>query len=59
MSIAVFNINDAGIQVSVEGDLVRTSPGYAVLDGNNLLTGDSEHVRGREGLGGGDNLATI
>lgn len=40
MSIAVFNINDAGIQVSVDGDLVRTSPGYAVLDGNNLLTGE-------------------
>lgn len=40
MSIAVFNINDAGIQVSVDGDLIRTSPGYAVLDGNNLLTGE-------------------
>jgi len=40
VSIAVFNINDAGIQVSVDGDLVRTSPGYAVLDGSNLLTGE-------------------
>jgi hypothetical protein len=40
VSIAVFNINDAGIQVSVDGDLIRTSPGYAVLDGSNLLTGE-------------------
>ncbi len=40
MSIAVFNINDAGIQVSVDGDLVRTSPGYAVLDGSHLLVGE-------------------
>ena len=40
MSLAVFNINDAGIQVSVDGDLVRTSPGYAVLDGNRLMIGE-------------------
>lgn len=40
MSLAVFNINDAGIQVSVEGELMRTSPGYAVLDGSTLLTGE-------------------
>ncbi len=40
MSLAVFNINDAGIQVSVDGELLRTSPGYAVLDSGNLLTGE-------------------
>ena len=41
MSIAIFNINDAGIQVSVDGDLLRTSPGYAVLDQDRLLTGEA------------------
>ena len=41
MSIAIFNINDAGIQVSLDGDLLRTSPGYSVLDGDTLLTGEA------------------
>ncbi|MEO2181515.1 MAG: hypothetical protein ABGY43_04330, partial [bacterium] len=40
MSIAVFNINDAGIQLTVDSELVRTSPGIAVLNDNSLLTGE-------------------
>lgn len=40
MSLAVINIDDAGVQVSVDGDLVRTSPGIAVLDNDRLLTGE-------------------
>ena len=40
MSIAVFNINDAGIQLTVDSELVRTSPGIAVLNNDNLLTGE-------------------
>ena len=40
MSIAVFNINDAGIQLTVDNELVRTSPGIAVLNNNSLLTGE-------------------
>ncbi len=40
MTLAIFNINDAGVQVAVEGELIRTSPGYAVLDKNRLLTGE-------------------
>lgn len=40
MTLAVININDAGIQVAVDGDLVRTSPGYAVLDSGNLMLGE-------------------
>ena len=40
MSIAVFNINDAGIQLTVDNELVRTSPGVAVLNNNSLLTGE-------------------
>ncbi len=40
MSIAVFNINDAGIQLTVDSKLVRTSPGIAVLNNNSLLTGE-------------------
>jgi hypothetical protein len=40
LSIAVFNINDAGIQLTVDSELVRTSPGIAVLNNNCLLTGE-------------------
>jgi hypothetical protein len=40
LSIAVFNINDAGIQLTVDSELVRTSPGIAVLNNNSLLTGE-------------------
>jgi len=40
LSIAVFNINDAGIQLTVDNELVRTSPGIAVLNNNSLLTGE-------------------
>jgi len=40
LSIAVFNINDAGIQLTVDNELVRTSPGVAVLNNNSLLTGE-------------------
>ena len=40
MSIAVFNINDAGIQLTVDSELVRTSPGIAVLNNNSLMTGE-------------------
>ena len=40
MSIAVFNINDAGIQLTVDRELVRTSPGIAVLNNNSLMTGE-------------------
>ena len=40
MSLAVLTINDAGLQLAVDGELKRTSPGYAVLDGNVLLIGE-------------------
>ncbi len=44
---AVFNINDAGIQVALAGDLLRTSPGYALLNKGELITGEraSQHAR--------------
>ena len=47
MSIAVFNINDAGIQLTVDSELIRTSPGIAVLNNNSLMTGEeaSENVK--------------
>lgn len=44
MSLAVLTINDAGLQLAVDGELRRTSPGYAVLDGKVLLIGE-EAVR--------------
>lgn len=40
MSLGIININDAGIQIAVDGDLLRTSPGYAVLDDDKLMTGE-------------------
>ncbi len=36
----LIELNDSGIQVFQSGKLVTVSPGYAVLDGNNLLVGD-------------------
>ena len=47
MSLAVFNINDAGIQVALDGEIVRTSPGYAVLDGDTLMTGEKASTNAR------------
>ena len=46
-TLAVFNINDAGVQVAVGNKLIRTSPGYALLDNQQLLTGEaaSQKVR--------------
>ena len=40
MSLAIFHINDAGLQLSVNGDLIDTRRGYAVLDGNKLMVGE-------------------
>ncbi len=47
MTLAVLNINDVGVQVAVKDDLIRTSPGYALLDEHQLLTGEeaSQKVR--------------
>ncbi|MBD3646402.1 MAG: hypothetical protein HUJ31_02875, partial [Pseudomonadales bacterium] len=39
MALGIFEINDAGIQVAVDGEIVTASPGYAVLDGDTLLIG--------------------
>ncbi len=41
MALTVFNLSDAGIQVATDGEIVRTSPGYAVLDDRTLLTGEA------------------
>lgn len=40
MSLGIFELSDTGIQVSVGGNPVILSPGYAVLDGHNLLVGE-------------------
>ena len=37
----LIELNDSGIQVFQNGKLVTVSPGYAVLDGSNLLIGNS------------------
>lgn len=40
MTLGIIEINDSGIQVAVDTDLVITSPGYAVMDGEKLLIGE-------------------
>ncbi len=40
MSLGIIELSDAGIQVAIDNELVKTSPGFAVLDGDNLLVGE-------------------
>ena len=40
MSLAIFNLNDANIQLGLDKDLLRSSPGYAVLNDNDLMIGE-------------------
>jgi hypothetical protein len=40
VSLGIIELNDSGIQVAVDGELVAHSPGYAVLDGDRLLIGE-------------------
>ncbi len=39
MSFAVIELNDTGVLVSLDGDVLARSPGFAVLDGERLMTG--------------------
>ncbi len=39
MAFAVVELNDTGVLVSLEGDMIARSPGFAVLDGERLMTG--------------------
>ena len=39
MSLATIEINDAGIEVGIDGEIADTSPGFAVMDGDKLLVG--------------------
>ena len=39
MSFAVIELNDSGLLITVDGDVVSRSPGFAVLDGDRLMTG--------------------
>ena len=40
MSLAIFHFNDTGIQVGLDDDFLRSSPGYAVLNDNHLMIGE-------------------
>ncbi len=40
MTLGIIEFNDSGIQVAVDGETVRVSPGYAVLNGDSLLIGE-------------------
>ena len=47
MTTAILNINDAGLQLALDGELARTSPGYAVLDSHKLMVGEdaAQHAK--------------
>ena len=47
MTLAVININDAGIQLALDGELMCTSPGFAVLNDDRLLTGEEASKNAR------------
>ena len=40
MSVLVIDINDAGIAVADATGLLAVEPGFAVVDGNRIVTGD-------------------
>ena len=40
MALGIIDISDAGVQVAIENELLKTSPGFAVMDGNHLLVGE-------------------
>ncbi len=40
MATGFIELNDAGINQAVDGKLIYTSPGYAVLDGDQLMVGE-------------------
>ncbi|MBQ61949.1 MAG: hypothetical protein CMQ19_07715 [Gammaproteobacteria bacterium] len=40
LALGIIDINDAGIQVAIDNEIVSTSPGFAVMDGDHLLVGN-------------------
>ena len=40
MTLAVIDLNDAGIEIGIDGELVATSPGFSVIDGDRLMIGN-------------------
>jgi len=40
LALGIIEINDAGIQVAIENEIVTISPGFAVMDGDHLLVGE-------------------
>lgn len=47
MPLGIIEINDVGIRTTVDDEIVRVSPGYAVLDGDKLLTGEEGMANAR------------
>ena len=41
MALACINLHDPGLQLALNGKLLRTSPGFAVLDRQQLLVGEA------------------
>lgn len=47
MSTCVIELNDAGVQATVDGELRIESPGYAIVDGKQVLVGPDAYARSR------------
>jgi hypothetical protein len=47
LTTALIEINDSGVDVSIDGARVACSPGYAVLDGSELLIGEAAQTHAR------------
>jgi hypothetical protein len=47
LTTALIEINDSSVDVSIDGAKVASSPGYAVLDGNQLLIGETAQKNAR------------
>ena len=45
MNIGIININDLGVQVAVNDQLICNSPGYAVIDDDRIFLGDEGRSR--------------
>lgn len=47
MSLALIEINDTGLQVSIDDTFITSSPGFAVLHDNQLMTGSDAYANAR------------
>lgn len=47
MALGIIEISDTGIQIAVDKELLKSSPGFAVMDGTHLLVGEEALQKAR------------